>query len=347
MLPTAFERMSRLLEDFVQLESQDRRVAGILFFGSFVKGKVRATSDLDLLVLHRDIDEYSRTRQIKNGTYFEVHRWPLATFARPFSGRSGGAFQDAFCFEVMRNGRILYDPEGVLQRFRIYAQTHRLPLSHAEWFVQRAQRNLRLADSLLKAAELEGAELELRKAAEELARAVLLENDVLELIPPKNLVPSLRDKASGFYGTFRAVHNIEKIDVEDVEVAIHEVSHWVDRTAEEIRCQGRQDLLKLGSTVHGSRTELLNARDCLENGDIEAAVLEVRYSAMLLASFIVTMIQGSGSGSQSRTQSDRYVLLARSSHPFAETLKAIMNFSRDKTKLRKHIDALEDAAGSH
>jgi len=63
------QRMSEIVEDFVQQESQAEAVVGIVVFGSFVNGKVRETSDLDLLVLREDIEEYSRTRRREKGMF--------------------------------------------------------------------------------------------------------------------------------------------------------------------------------------------------------------------------------------------------------------------------------------
>jgi len=113
-MSTLFQRMAELIKDFVQQESQAEEVKGIVVFGSFVKGKVRKTSDLDLLVLREDIEGYSMTRERVKGILLEIHRWSLNLFGKPFLGESINVFSDAFCFAVMRNGRILYDQKGIL-----------------------------------------------------------------------------------------------------------------------------------------------------------------------------------------------------------------------------------------
>jgi len=336
-LSTLLERMSVLLEDFVQRESQNESVVGILVFGSFVKGGVRATSDLDLLVMREDIEEYSRTRQTEKGILLEIHRWPLKIFAKPFSGESGNPFTDAFCFDVMRRGRILYDLKGALRQFKRYAQTHKFPSSHVKSFVDKAHESLRLAKILLEKKELEGAELELRKASEELARAILLETDVLEIIPPKCYLPHLR-KTLSFYSTFREVHNLENLSKDEIEAAIQNISEWRERMVEEIRRAGKEDWVKLGGAIHGAQSELSNAQDCLMNGDLEAAVLQVRYSAMLVASPIVRLLQGTSAN----TPSMRYMRILQSKHPYGYALKSVMNFSNDKRRMKEQIEILED-----
>ena len=95
-MSTLYERMSEVIEHFVRQESQHEGVVGILVFGSFVKGKVRATSDLDLLILREDIEEYSRTRQREKSVLLETHKWPLKIFGKPFLGEIGDLFSSAF-----------------------------------------------------------------------------------------------------------------------------------------------------------------------------------------------------------------------------------------------------------
>ncbi|MFB0504553.1 MAG: nucleotidyltransferase domain-containing protein [Candidatus Bathyarchaeia archaeon] len=337
------QRMSEIVEDFVQQVSQAEAVVGIVVFGSFVNGKVRETSDLDLLVLGEDIEEYSRTRRREKGILLEIYRWPLEFFGKPFLDESTNVFQDAFCFAVMRKGRIVYDPKGILDQFKRHAQTHRLPYSHLRSLVERADSSLRLARSHLEKRRLEGAELEVRRAAEELGRALLLERDFLEIIPPKIYLPHLRKEVPGFYSIFCEVHNLRSIQRKDVEAAIQQVSTWQGRIVEEIRKTGKEDLLKQGEAIYGAQTELTNAQDCLENGDLEAAMLQARYSAIFVMSSVLRLLKGRSG----KILIFCYMELLRSRHPYGEVLKSVMDFLPDRRRLREHIEILRNIIEGH
>ena len=332
------QRMSEIVEDFVLQESQAEAVVGIVVFGSFVNGKVRETSDLDLLVLGEDIEEYSRTRRREKGILLEIYRWPLEFFGKPFLDESTNVFQDAFCFAVMRKGRIVYDPKGILNRFKRHAQTHRLPYSHLRSLVERADWSLRLAQSHLEKRRLEGAELEVRRAAEELARALLLERDVLEIIPPKIYLPHLRKEVPRFYSIFCQVHNLRSVQRKNVEAAIQDVSIWQERIVEEIRKTGEEDLLKQGEAIYGAQTELTNAQDCLENGDLEAAMLQARYSAIFVMSSVLRLLKGKSG----KILSFRYIELLQSGHPYGNVVKSVMDFLPDKRRLDEQIKMLRN-----
>jgi len=330
--------MSELVMDFVQKESQVEGVVGIVVFGSFVKAEVRETSDIDLLVLMEDAEAYSRTRQRANGILLEVYRWSLDFFGKPFQSEPVNAFQDAFCFAVMRSGRILYDPKGILHEFKRYAQTHKLSYSHLESLLERAEKSLDLAQNHLEKRKLEGAGIEIRRAAEELARALLLEMDILEIIPPKIYLPHIRKEIPTFYRTFCEIHNVEMIQREKVEAVIQHISRWRERIVKEIHRIGKEDWLEQGGAIHGAQTELTNAQDCLENEDLEAAILQARYSAMLLMSPTLSILQGSRKSAN--PPSTRYYELLQSRHPYRHIVTSVMNFSRDRRRLEGYIEIL-------
>ena len=333
-------RMSELVEDFVKEESRSERVIGIVAFGSFARGIVQESSDVDLLVLREDVEEYSRMRQNEKGVLLEIHRWPAKMFSTPFTGGQSNVFQDAFCLAVMRDGRIIYDPKGILQRYKRFAQTHRLPRTRTRSLASKAQASLLLAQNLLEKGKIEGAEIEIRRAAEELARVLLLEGDILEIVSPKYYLPHLRNESPDFYRTFREVHNLKKIHRDEVEAAIQRVSKWVGMIIDEIRRMGKEEWLRQGSAARGAQSELSNARDCLEKGDMEGAILQARYSAILLVSPVLRLLEGRSADAPSK----RYIKLVQNRHPYGDVVKYVMNFSRDKRRLEEHIEILRKIA---
>ena len=340
LMSDLLRKMSELVEDFVKKESRSEGVIGIVAFGSFARGIVQESSDVDLLVLREDVEGYSRTRQNMKGVLLEIHRWPAKMFGTPFAGGQSNVFQDAFCLAVMRDGRIIYDPKGILRRYKRYAQTHRLPLTRARSLASKAQSSLLLAQNLLEKGKVDGAEIEIRRAAEEVARVLLLESDILEIVSPKYYLPHLRSEFPDFYRTFCEVHNLEKIRRDVAEAAIQRVSKWLGIVVNEIRRMGKEEWLTQGGEVRGAQSELSNARDCLENGDVEGAVLQARHSAILLASPLLRLVEGRSADAPGKW----YVKLIQNGHPYGDVFRYVMNFSRDERRLREHIEILREIA---
>ncbi len=329
-------RISAIIADFVKRESQDPRVIGILLFGSLIKRKTRRTSDIDLLVVRTDIEEYSRTKQIEEGIPLEVHTWPLELFERPFKHRTADALSYAFGFEVMLTSEILHDPRGILGEFKRHAETEKIPSSILDSLVEKAHEYLHLAKDLMESGELEGAEIETRRAAEELARAMLLRRHVLEINPPKNYLPHLRSEFPDFYEIFREVQNLQNLNTTEIELDISNISNWRSRTAEEIRRLGEEEQYK--GAISGSETELSNAKDCLEDDDLEGARLQMRYSAIILATPILRLSQGTSPSSHSA----RYAQLIKSNHPYGDVMRSVMDFYGSEERLSEQTEILEE-----
>ncbi|MCW4025912.1 MAG: nucleotidyltransferase domain-containing protein [Candidatus Bathyarchaeota archaeon] len=330
------QRMRELVEDFVRKESRSERVVGIVVFGSFVTERVQESSDVDLIVLMEDLEGYSRTRRSAKGVLLEIHRWPVNLFSILFTGGESNVFQDAFCLGVMRDGRILYDPKGILEQYKRYAKSHRLPHTETTSLANKAKSSLLLAQTLLEKKELDEAEIEIRRAAEELARVLLLENDVFDIVSPKYYLPHLRKKTPDFYRLFSGVHNLTRIQRDEVDAAVQDISKWWKIIADGIRRIGDGGRLRQGGTVRGAETELLNALDCLEKGDEEGAMLQARYSATLLISPVLRLVEGRSADAPG----ERYINLIRNGHRYGDVVKHVMNFSRDRRRLEEHLQVL-------
>lgn len=335
-MTTLLKRMSNLVENFVLRESQVEGIVGILVFGSFVKGKVRMKSDLDFLVLMEESEENLRIKKRENGFLLEIYRWPISLFYKTILGERGDVFSNAFLFEVMRTGRILYDPKRILQKIKRYAQTHKLSYSHMKSLIKKANKSLHLAENLLICRQLEGAEIEIRKSSEGIARVMLLEKDILEINPPKIYLPHLRNKEPEFYIIFSEVHNLKKLNRNKIEVAIQIISGWCERVVKDAPLISEKYGLK--GLIINAQTELSNAQDCLEKGDLEVATLQVRYSAFFLMSFMLRLHQDEFSEFPGRRSAE----LLHSKHPYGEVVRFVMNFSRNKNILNKHVGILKE-----
>ncbi len=314
-------RMAFQVNAFVQAMRPQRGVVGILVFGSFVQGEIHETSDLDLLVLREDIADPSRTMNRDAGVLLEIYQWPRRLMQTTLGGEEGTAFSAAFLYAVLRRGRILYDPTGILAQAKNYAQTHPPPAPHVQSLVRAFRQGLALTDRRLARGELEGAEVELRKSVEYLFRVLLLERNVCEINPPKLYVPQIRRTLPALYPMFCDVQNLGTMERTAVEEALRLLTAWW----ESVRMDARQ--IPRESTLHprivDAQTELINAQDCIEAGDLAAAMLQVRYATLFLLSVILRRPRGLVDASPS----DRLRDLRHSGHPFNAVVTHVMQFT--------------------
>jgi predicted nucleotidyltransferase len=322
-------RMALRVNAFVQATSQEKGVVGILVFGSFVIGEVRETSDLDLLVLREDIAAPTRTMRRAAGVPLEVYQWPRRLLQNTLDGERGTAFSAAFLYAVLRRGRILYDPNDILAQSRNYVQTHQLPRSHVQSLARALHQGLSVTHHLLVRGELEGAEVELRKSVEYLARVMLLERNVVEINPPKIYVPWIRRTLPDVYPTFCDVQNLGTTERREVETALRLVTAWRERAAMEARRIPRAAALH--KLIDDAQTELANAQDCVEAGDLVAAALQVRYATLYLLPVFLRRPRGTVDASPS----EQLRALQQSRHPYGAVVTHVMQFTGDQRQLER------------
>lgn len=313
--------MALQVNAFVQTTRPQTGVIGILVFGSFIQDEIRETSDLDLLVLREDVANPSRTLTQDAGVLLEIYQWPRRVMQSTLGGEEGTAFSAAFLYAVLRRGRILYDPTGFLAQAKNYAQTHPLPTRHLQSLLRSFQQGLSRTDGHLARGQLEGAEVELRMSMEYLIRAMLVERNIFEINPPKLYVPQIRRTLPDVYPMFCDVQNLGTTERTEVEEALHLVTAWWER----VKRDARQ--LPRGSTLHqrilDAQTELTNAQDCIEDRDLAAAALQVRYATLFLLSVILRRPRGLVDASPS----DRLQALRHSGHPFNAVVTHVMQFT--------------------
>lgn len=330
--------MSELLGWRVQSLSCDIGVEGVMVFGSFARGSVTGSSDLDLFVVRSDLKEtYSRVRAEERGTVIEENSWSIQTLEELFCGGGEGEiglFTDLFLVNVFRSGRILYDPSGKLCSYQEHSRGYRIPQKYLTSLREKADNTLSLAEHITVDGGLEEAELEVRKGAEEVYMYLLLEQGVLEIHPPKILLPQTRLNLPNLHTLFLQVQNLENPDRDKVQSYIKGLESWRKKLVREITQLGRTDWLS--GSLHGARSELSNAERSLERTDPETALLVVRYTAILLMTPVLRLIQGQSTD----RRSDRYRLIAQNQHPYLETFRPIMGFHHNREELEERIQSL-------
>ncbi|MBS7635649.1 nucleotidyltransferase domain-containing protein [Candidatus Bathyarchaeota archaeon] len=257
-------------------ESQNREVLGIAVFGSFAKGKLHENSDIDVLLL-KDGGIYLREIGEVDGLKLEVYRAPIEIFMPPFCGGGGRILFDMFRLQALRTGEIFYDPKRLLGQLRIDAYNSRIPLSYVKEMLNKAHTEINRAEDFLQRGRFQLAEDELFGASINVARALLLNENVPEINTPRLFLPHLRVKNPVFYNVFREIHELHGLDRSDVEDSLANLLGMLEMASGKLKEHWVSDL------IEKAKTEALSAKDCLKNGDYESAMLQIRFSESILS----------------------------------------------------------------
>lgn len=272
----SFKNALNAIYKFVSRESQSREVLGIMVFGSFAKGNLHKNSDVDIL-LFKDGGAYLREIEKINGLNLEVYRAPIKIFTSPFHGEEGRFLFDMFRLQALRSGKIIYDTKGSLGQLRIEACNSRIPLSYVKETLDKANMGIYRAEDFLQRGHSQLAEHEIFGASINVARALLLMENVPEINTPRLFIPHLRAKNPIFYRMLREIHELHGLGRSDVEASLANLLGMLQLASVRFKKNWVSGL------IEKAKAEAFSAKDCLRYGDYESAMLQIRLSESILS----------------------------------------------------------------
>ena len=229
----------------------------------------------------------------------------------------------------------------LLRGIKQYSQTHRLPYSYITALERIAMKRLKRAAHLLGEGEIEGTEFEIRLASEDIVRAFLLEKNIPEINPPKIYLPQLRTNLPSIHSLFAKIHNLEEIRRIDVELAILKCSKWIKEIDSSIT------KIRFKEIMQNARKELENATDCLSSGDLEAGIMQARYSAIISMPLVDSSMDEIRNDIMKYPLSHQYTKLAEIENTYTKMLRDVMNLFSNKKMLKDHIKVLRNIIEKH
>ncbi|MBI4549120.1 MAG: nucleotidyltransferase domain-containing protein [Ignavibacteriae bacterium] len=115
MSDKSLDQIEKVIQDIVEKLRRDYSPQRIILFGSFAEGNPRRGSDIDLLIIketsERFIDRWVTVRRILTDPQRKVS---LDTFVlTPEEIKQRVDVGDQFIIEILEQGKVLYDAEGV------------------------------------------------------------------------------------------------------------------------------------------------------------------------------------------------------------------------------------------
>ncbi|MEM2514505.1 MAG: nucleotidyltransferase domain-containing protein, partial [Candidatus Bathyarchaeia archaeon] len=249
---------------------------GAIVFGSLVKGTWRRNSDVDVMLLFNKCN-YLRSVNFHNGLKFEIYTMPLKMFFAPFSGNRRNLFFDMFCLQVLKSGEILYERDHLLSQLFAKLRRQKILRGYLSEVLNKAHGLINAAEKYFCRGHIGDAELNLRDASINVARALLIKINVPEINTPRLLIPHIRRRFPEFYKVLREVCGLDEVEKDEAEARIKEVKEMLG----DVYCKFGKDVWLKG-IIDRAESELLSAEDCLEIGDIDSAMLQAEFAQSII-----------------------------------------------------------------
>ena len=231
---------------------------GVLVFGSFAAGARDEESDLDVAVFFDDERLPSSTARVFRDIRVEVLCYPLQDLKETIGSPTLRKREDTWsrvCFwlNLLRNGRLIHDPTGVLHTWKQVAAGWQWYDEEIQLVRERIRQNILLAEELLRENRLWMSVVALRDAANLALVHAILQANAIPSYRPKDLYNALttfESEARKTYDYIMGVHTEQPIRVRkllDLLTTIYRARHlWspaVRRAlATALRCLRRKDL---------------------------------------------------------------------------------------------------------
>jgi len=263
---------------------KEKYAIGAFLFGSAASGDAHEESDVDLAVVYNtvaaDIHVGKEERKI-DGMRLEMWRYPIAPFTGTFEDEKLRGKPDTWMWtglwvDCMQNGIILADPTRRLADWKTKAKQWKWRESEIKPAIRQAKDNMDRARRHLAERKSFDSLICLREGLTCLSAARLMEHALIPSFRPKDLSQKLyliKDKEKQLSAAYEFVNDAVALDHNSVEGLFVRLKLFVDS--------------EWGPRRLGPRSELENARSCMNNRNLVGALLSLRYSAYWLGFHII------------------------------------------------------------
>ena len=278
------EKMQSLAAKHCHELMKEKYAIGAFLFGSIASGDTHEESDIDLAIVYNavaaDVQVGKEERKI-DCMRLEVWRYPIAPFTGTFEDEKLRDKPDTWMWtglwiECMQNGVILADPTRRLADWKTRAKNWKWRESEIKPVVKQAKDNVAAAKRYLTKRDSFDSLICLREALTCLSAAYIMKHGLTPSFRPKDLSQRLvliRDKEKELASAYEHVNDTANLDYNVVEALFVGLKEFIDS--------------EWGAKRLGPRSELENARSCLNKRNLVGAMLSLRYSAYWLGFHIL------------------------------------------------------------
>lgn len=278
------EKMKALAAKQCQELMKEKYAIGAFLFGSAALGDTHEESDIDLAVVYNtvlaDIQVGKEERKV-DGMRLEVRRYPIAPFTGTFEDEKLRDKPDTWMWtglwiECMQEGIILADPTRRLADWKAKAKQWKWHENEIKPVIKQAQDNVVAAQRHLANHDAFASLICLREALTCLSAAHVMKRGLNPSFRPKDLSERLdliKDEKEQLSVAYELVNDAAALDRNTVEGLFLKLKEFVDSEWSAKRL--------------GPRSELENAKSCMNKRNLLGALLSLRYCAYWLGFHII------------------------------------------------------------
>ncbi|MFW9944695.1 MAG: nucleotidyltransferase domain-containing protein [Candidatus Sifarchaeia archaeon] len=270
------KKFNAALKDTVKEWKSHDKVKGIFVYGSFVRGTLTATSDLNLGIIWDDPESPGQLFQEHKGIRIDIVFLKPNVIEDIFEGRINDALRIAELIGRLRNAKVVHDTKGMLKNWQERASKFVWSEDAVDSIKDQALLSLKNASKSAELGDAISAIHELRSGLFDLGRVIIMRNNYFSIMKPSEVLTEIRLLDPVSYPLFLRTFKLKGMEEEELMDTLEEVRSWIE-IAEGRFSDGAVDDYAMELLARAQR-EYHGARNCTLSGDYELAVLEMRHA---------------------------------------------------------------------
>jgi len=281
-------RFDDALKDTVAEWKQHNNVKGIFVYGSYAKGTITSTSDLDIGIIWNGDEAPVRLMSTHKEVVIDMTFMTVDEVKSVLEGATQDVFKISEVVNRLRTSRVLYDPDKLLQNWENSVRQYVWADAVINEVKKLALDELARAKKFLDDEDEESAIYEARDGLLHLGRVIVMTNNIFTMIKPAEVLTEIRMLDPITYKLFLRAFKLKGMDEPKLLIALEEIKSWMDKTEKQLdEIISENQLIAATSYLAQAQREHHGARSLTYAGDYELAVLDMRQSTCTLGRAMV------------------------------------------------------------
>ena len=283
-------RFNTALDDTVAEWKQNTNVKGIFVYGSFVKGTITASSDLDIGIIWDGDEAPVRLMSTHKEVIIDMVFMTISEVESVLDGTSKDMFKISEVVNRLRTSKVLHDTDQMLKKWQNGVQQFVWSDEVINDVKNLALDELSRAKKFLDDEDYESAIYEVRDGLLHLGRVIVMTNNIFTLLKPAEVLTEIRMLDPITYKLFLRTFKLKGMDEPKLLKILEEMKEWFDKTEKHLE-EVTSDSIVIESTglLAQAQRQRLGSQGLTYAGDYELAVLEMRQAASTLGRAMVAM----------------------------------------------------------
>ncbi|MHA1906836.1 MAG: nucleotidyltransferase family protein [Candidatus Thorarchaeota archaeon] len=276
-------KFNTALKDTVDEWKKRDEVQGIFTYGSVVKGTATTNSDLDLVIIWEGEEAPARLLAEHMGVVVDMDFITPAKIDEIFDDKEDHAFTVASVISRLKGARVEFDREGALRKWLAKASNYTWPETTMSKVKTGALAKLEKAEEYLTENDVESAVHEMRSGIFDLARVVIMRNNVFNIIKPSEVLSDVRMLDPMMYQLFLRTFRLKGFGEGKLLEMLEIVKDWLKKAVDSF--EKSEDITPespVGAHLTQAQRYYYGSQTLTLNGEYELAVLEMRRSITMI-----------------------------------------------------------------